>query len=211
MIFNSNLPVLRTLAELAGAIVVSAETVSDDRDAQLECFAQALQRATLVVACGGVSMGRFDHVREVLGTLAIRERFWRVAQKPGKPLYFGTGPDTLVFGLPGNPVSAFICFLEYVWPTLDRLQGLTPASPLPATLSAPFPRERDRWRFLPGEARVQDGRLVARPTGKRGSHMFTATLKANCILAASPGEGPLEAGAEISVRLLPWTVLPGEA
>ncbi len=58
---------------------------------------------------------------------------------------------------------------------------------------------------------MRDGRLVARPTGKRGSHMFTATLKANCILAASPGEGPLEAGAEISVRLLPWTVLPGEA
>ncbi len=211
MIYNSNLPVLRTLTELAGAIVVSAETVSDDREAQHECFAQALQRATLVVACGGVSMGRFDHVREVLGTLGIRERFWRVAQKPGKPLYFGTGPDALVFGLPGNPVSAFICFLEYVWPTLERLQGLAPTSPLPATLSAPFPRERDRWRFLPGEARVQDGRLVAQPAGKRGSHMFTATLKANCILAASPGEGPLEEGAEISVRLLPWTMLPGEA
>lgn len=211
MVYNSNLPVLRALAELAGATVVSAETVSDDRDAQLDRFAQTLERATVVVACGGVSMGRFDHVREVLGTLGIRERFWRVAQKPGKPLYFGTGPGTLVFGLPGNPVSAFICFLEYVWPALERLQGLAPTPQLPATLSAPYPRERDRWRFLLGEARVRDGRLVARPTGKRGSHMFTATLRANCILAAAPGEGPLEAGAEISVRLLPWTVLSGEA
>ncbi len=211
MIYNSNLPVLQTLTELAGAIAVSAETVTDDRDAQLDCFAQALERATVVVVCGGVSMGRFDHVREVLGTLGIRERFWRVAQKPGKPLYFGTGPDTLVFGLPGNPVSSFICFMEYVWPTLERLQGLTPTSQLRAMLSSPYPREQDRWRFLLGEARVQDGRLVARPTGKRGSHMFTATLEANCILAASPGNGPLEEGAEISVRLLPWTVLPGEA
>ena len=211
MIYNSNLPVLQTLTELAGAIVISAETVSDDREAQRDCFAQALERAGLVVACGGVSMGRFDHVREVLGTLAIRERFWRVAQKPGKPLYFGTGLDTLVFGLPGNPVSAFICFMEYVWPTLERLQGTAPTSRLPATLSAPFPCEWDRWRFLLGEARVRDGRLVARPTSKRGSHMFTATVEANCILAAPPGEGPLEAGAEISVRLLPWTVLSGEA
>ena len=156
-------------------------------------------------------MGRFDHVREVLRSQGIREQFWRVAQKPGKPLYFGTGPDTLVFGLPGNPVSAFICFMEFIWPTLERLQGLAPRPQLQGTLSAPYPREQKLWRFLLGEAWVQAGRLMVRPSGKRGSHMFTTTLKANCILAASPGEGPLEEGAEISVRLLPWTLLPGEA
>ncbi|MCH7529392.1 MAG: molybdopterin molybdotransferase MoeA [Candidatus Marinimicrobia bacterium] len=211
MIYNSNLPVLRTLAELAGATIISAETVPDDQQAQRDSVAQALEQAKLVVVSGGVSMGRFDHVREVLRSQGIRERFWRVAQKPGKPLYFGTGPDTLVFGLPGNPVSAFICFMEFIWPALERLQGLAPRPQLRGTLSAPYPRERKLWRFLLGEAWVQDGRLMVRPSGKRGSHMFTTTLKANCILSASPGEGPLEEGAEISVRLLPWTLLPGEA
>ncbi|MEE9466623.1 MAG: gephyrin-like molybdotransferase Glp, partial [Candidatus Neomarinimicrobiota bacterium] len=168
-IYNSNRPLLGALTDLAGAKLVHQESVPDDPTTLRVNFTAALQQASVVVTCGGVSMGRFDHVRDVLATMGVKQLFWQVAQKPGKPLYFGVGLDSLVFGLPGNPVSALIAFMEFVWPTLEALQGLAQPPRPRANLAAPFPRIPDRSRFLLGEAWVEDRRVMARPTRKRGS------------------------------------------
>ncbi len=204
-VYDSNLHVLSDLARRVGAEVVYSALLRDDRETLKSFLAKALKDCDVVVSSGGVSMGRFDFVRSILLDLGVQDRFWRVAQKPGKPLFFGTtAGDTLVFGLPGNPVSSFVGFMEYVWPTLEKFQGLRPVSKVKGILSAPFPRDEERHRFLFGRAALENGVLQVAPTTRLGSHMLTSALGACCILEAPPGEGALGVGEEVTVRLLPW-------
>lgn len=203
-IYNSNLPVLSDLAVRVGADIHFSGVIRDDASALREFLAEALDGADVVVASGGVSMGRYDLVRDVLLELGVEDRFWKVAQKPGKPMFFGVRGRTLVFGLPGNPVSSFICFMEYLWPTMKKLQGRAPAPKVLGVLSRRFRRSSKRHRFLFGRAGSEAGVLRVEPTTRLGSHMLTSALEANCILEAPPGDRDLEAGEPILIRLLPW-------
>ena len=158
----------------------------------------------MIISSGGVSMGKFDYVRDVLMELNVKEHFWKVAQKPGKPLFFGSRGKALIFGLPGNPVSAFIGFMEYVWPVLEIMSGQTRSSTLSAVLDESFPCEKEKTRYLFGNTWSENGQLICAPTKKVGSHMLTSSLEANCIIIAEPGNKPLIKGEQIRVRLLPW-------
>lgn len=206
-IYNSNLPVLARLVQLAGGDVALSRVIGDSKVALRTFLGEAFETCRVVVSSGGVSMGRFDFVRDVMLELGVDERFWKVAQKPGKPLFFGQSDSVLVFGLPGNPVSSLIVFMEYVWPILEQSQGLRPAAKLMATLAESFPVDGKKHRFLFGQVWLEDGRLVAAPTEKLGSHMFTSALGANAILEAPPGAEPLPPGRPITIRLLPWGVI----
>jgi molybdopterin molybdotransferase len=181
--------------------------VRDDRTLLEGAIRSALDASDLVAFSGGISMGRFDHVREVLLALGVEERVWKVAQRPGGPFFFGARGRQPVFGLPGNPVSSFVCFMEYAWPSIEAMSGLRPARPVGATLDAPFPRDAAKHRFLFGRARLDHGRLLATPSRKLGSHMLSSSLEANAILGSEPGEGAIPAGGEITLRLLPWATL----
>lgn len=203
-VYNSNLPVLTELSRQANASIVTQHWLPDDEKILTEFLHQALETCDVIITSGGISMGRFDFLRKSLATLGVTEHFWKVAQKPGKPLYFGSRGKTLVFSLPGNPVSAFIGFMIWIWPVLEKLQGKEPDPPVEATLAMPFPRDRTKHRFLFGEIFVDGGCLACRPTEKIGSHMLSASLKANGILMAEPGMGPLPAGEKIKAHLLPW-------
>ena len=161
----------------------------------------------MVISSGGVSMGRFDYVRDVLMELNVMEHFWRVAQKPGKPLFLGSRGKSLIFGLPGNPVSAFIGFMEYVWPVLEIMSGQSRSGKLSAVLDESFPREKEKTRYLFGNTWSENGQLICAPSKKVGSHMLTSSLKANCIIIAEPGDKPLTKGAQIRVHLLPWKTI----
>ena len=149
-------------------------------------------------------MGRFDYVREVFMALGVEEHFWRVAQKPGKPLFFGTGSSTLIFGLPGNPVSSYIGFMEWVWPVLESMMGQKRTHKVTGILKKPFPRERGKYRLLFGEAWIENGQLVCQPSDKIGSHMLSSSLSSNCILGTERGDGPLQPLERITVHILPW-------
>jgi molybdopterin molybdotransferase len=206
-IYNSNLPVLVDLVEKSGAKVVIQTWIRDDQTVLETSLRQALETADLILTTGGVSMGRFDYLRPVLERLGVREHFWKVAQKPGKPLYFGSRDSKLIFSLPGNPVSAFVGFMVWVWPVLAKWQGAPPLKVTTGRLKTPFKREKDKYRFLFGTARMEEGDLMCEPATKTGSHMLTAALDANCILEAEPGESPLTVGSEIRLQLLPWRSL----
>ncbi len=122
---NSNAYSVPALAERAGAEVAVSSPVPDD----LNATRAAIERAPVsdvVVVCGGVSVGEHDHVKRALAELGVERRFWGVALKPGKPTLFGTHDDTLVFGLPGNPVSAMVIFTLLVRPALVALAGGQP-------------------------------------------------------------------------------------
>ena len=204
-IYDSNLPVLTDLARRVGAIVHFSGIIRDDRGSLEAFLSDALADCDVVVASGGVSMGKFDLVRTTLIDLGVEARFWQVAQKPGKPLFFGQRGSTLVFGLPGNPVSSFISFMEYLWPTLKKMQGQQPVRKIHAVLAEPFPPDEQRHRFLFGTAGVDDaGMLHVIPTTRLGSHMLTSALGANCIVEAPPGGRLLDVGDEVRIHLLPW-------
>ena len=203
-IYNSNIYVLEDLARRAGAEVVLKSVIKDDKDSLKTFLADTFDRCDMVISSGGVSMGKFDYVRDVFMELGVKEHFWKVAQKPGKPLFFGSREKALIFGLPGNPVSAFIGFMEYVWPVLEIMSGQSGSSTLSAVLDESFPCEKEKTRYLFGNIWSENGQLICAPSKKVGSHMLTSSLKANCIIISEPGDKPLKKGSKIRVHLLPW-------
>ncbi len=204
-IYNSNLPLLEACIEASGAIVPKTRQLPDDRLAIWEALASAIDESDIVITAGGISTGEFDFMHEALGELGVEQRFWTVAQKPGKPLYFGaTASGKLVFSLPGNPVSALVCLLEYCLPALARMQGIKPARKFTAALDAPFPADRKRHRFLFGTTRIDDGALRCTLSPQTESHMLTALSSANCVVEAPPAAEPLPAGSPVTCSWLPW-------
>jgi molybdopterin molybdotransferase len=152
------------------------------------------------VTSGGVSVGEHDLVREVERELGVEESFWRVAIKPGKPLAFGTRGDTLVFGLPGNPVSALVGAELFVKPALRALQGI--ADPLPrfepGRVGADLRRNAERDEFVRARTRIDDDAVVLEPLRGQESHMIASASAADAIVHVPRGNGELMAGSVVS-------------
>jgi molybdopterin molybdotransferase len=203
-IHNSNATALAALARRAGAEVVTARAVADDRASTEAAFAAALAGADVVLASGGVSVGPHDHVKAALEALGVAEGFWRVALQPGGPLWFGTRGRQLVFGLPGNPVSSHVTFLLFARPALLALQGA--ANPLPvraeALLDAAMRRRATRERAIPVRLESHAGILHAVPTGTQGSHITSSLVGADALAFVPAGEGTLEASARVAIERL---------
>ena len=190
MIFDSNSPALAAAVQEAGAIAYRIGIVPDDPKALSDVIEDQLVRADVIVTSGGVSVGAYDVVKEVLGQMGTM-RFDRVAMQPGMPQGFGTiGPDrTPVFGLPGNPVSALVSFEVFVRPALRRLLGATPVerpridARTTAVLTSP-PGKQSFVRVL--LALGPDGYTVT-PVSGAGSHLLAGMARANG-LAVVPAE-----------------------
>jgi molybdopterin molybdotransferase len=197
-IHDSNAPMLHALATESGADATTRR-IPDDRAATEAGIAAALQEADLIVLSGGVSVGPHDHVKPALAANGVDEVFWRVALRPGRPTWFGVRrqDDTLVLGLPGNPVSAYVTFLLFARPALAVLQGADPASIIRAVpLAEPVRRHPDRDECL----RVMLSADGARPTGPQGSHILSSLLHADGLAVIPRGDGELPAGTSVSVH-----------
>ena len=203
-IHESNRLTLGLLAERAGAEVVVHPVVPDDAAATRAAVAAALDGDVLAVS-GGVSVGPHDHVKPALEACGVREVFWRVRLKPGKPLWFGRVDATLVFGLPGNPLSTVACFLLFVGPALRRLQGEAAAAPpyVPARLTVPARPADGRTTLLTARlVHGEDGLLEATPTEGQGSHLTGALAASDGFVAIPHAAGELPAGARVQALLL---------
>lgn len=200
-IYESNGIMLATALEAVGA-VVERLTAEDDEDAHRYALERAFG-ADVVVTSGGVSVGPHDLVRRVEAGLGVEEVFWGVAMRPGKPIAFGVRDRTLVFGLPGNPVSALVGCLLFVRPALLALQAHPdPAPPFrPGRLGAEVRRRPDRDDFVRARTTWNDDGAILEPTGGQESHMIVRTTAADAILHIPRGEGVLASGAP--VRFLP--------
>jgi len=199
-IHNSNAVMLAALAQRAGALVVAARTVRDDRATTEAALADALAGADVVVLSGGVSVGPHDHVKPALAALGVEERFWRVDLQPGKPTWFGTRGRQLVFGLPGNPVSSFVTFVLFARPALRMLQGAPGVPPgESATLTEDVSRRR-RTQAVRVRLASPDGVLTATPTGPPGSHVTTSLAVADALAFVDGGEGVAAAGTVVPVE-----------
>jgi molybdopterin molybdotransferase len=224
-IYNSNAYSVGALAVQSGAELIGlaaggresfretgqlAATVADDAKATRTAIAAALEQADVLVLCGGVSVGEHDHVRRALAELGVEEHFWGVALKPGKPTLFGTRGQTLVFGLPGNPVSALVTFCLFVAPAVRALSGAAePRRRTVATLRSACEKAPGRTHAVRCSLHLGERGWEAEPTGAQGSHVLTSMLGADALAILPPdGASVVPAGTRVEVELLPGAV-PG--
>lgn len=202
-IVNSNAYTLAAAVEEAGAIPRILGIVRDTPEATRQAFTDAFT-ADVVVSTGGVSMGTFDLVRQTLAELGSVERFWKVAQRPGKPLSFGVRDGTPVFGLPGNPVSSLVCFYLYVRPALRAMQGLVHLHlPVVAATAAESVRTAEGLtEFVRCILDGEPGAYRARITGSQGSHVLRSLSLGDALLIAPPETRTIEPGSAVRVMLL---------
>lgn len=187
---DSNAPMLKSAIREAGGALVDCLHVEDDLEATVAMMEQALARESDIILCsGGVSVGRHDHVKDAAERVGFYQLFWKIRQKPGKPLYVARRGGTLLFGLPGNPVSAFMCFQNFVMPSLAALQGV---SLLKKTISAVCQSEvvnkGNRTDYLRVDiTNTPNAVPTFRLIDRQGSHMLTSIVEADGYIAVDPG------------------------
>lgn len=198
-IYEANGVLLAAQLATAGAEVERLEPVADDEAAHRAALQAGLE-ADVLVSSGGVSVGPHDLVRSVGGELGVEEVLWGVAVKPGKPLSFGVRGRTLVFGLPGNPVSCLVCFELFVRPAVLALQGL--AEPLPrfepGRLAKGVRRNQARTELVRARSRIVDGKVELEAVTGQESHMIARAAGADTLILVPAGNEELAAGSPIS-------------
>jgi len=197
-IYEANTVLLAAQLESAGADVRVWPPVADDEHATEAALRQVLD-ADVVLTSGGVSMGEHDLVRPALRALGVDEVFWRVAVRPGKPVSFGTRGRTLVFGLPGNPVSSLVGFELFVRPAVLALQGAR--DPLPSFAAGLLGEARrrlpERDDLARARVRLDGDTVVLDLLSGQESHMIARSAAANALVLIERGEGELPAGSPV--------------
>jgi molybdopterin molybdotransferase len=185
--------------EASGARVERIVPAADTREAHRAALEQALNH-NVVVSSGGVSVGAHDLVRGVGRELGVSEIFWRIALRPGKPLAFGVRESTLVFGLPGNPVSSLVCCELFVRPALRALQGAANVRPewRAGSLSSAVERNAQRDHLIRVRLSVSGGAVALAPLLAQESHQIAVTAQADALAWIPCGAGQLRAGAEVA-------------
>ena len=182
----------------------------DNADALYQTMQIILRRHDIVITSGGVSVGDYDHVRGVLKRLRVHERFWRIAIKPGKPVYFGTRGMRMVFGLPGNPVSALLAMYLFVRPSLALCSGAPVPQPwrqrvrLGCDISKKPGRDEFLRMRLTGES---DDAPVALPLSGQGSHMLGGLAAADAFLRCPAEADFIAKGSMVDVERIRWSML----
>ena len=197
---NSNAAALCAQILAVGALPRPLEIAPDRYGPLRDLMVKGLE-ADLLVITGGVSMGKYDIVEQVLADLGAKFYFTGVAIRPGKPLVFGSIEGRFFFGLPGNPISTFVTFEMFVRPALDSLSG-APSSPLiflRARLSSPLELDGGSTSFLPAQVDVRESEPVVELIAWRGSGDLVGLASANCLLVAHPDQTHLPSGTWVDV------------
>ena len=199
-IYDSNSVLLSALVRQSGAGVAFAARCADNEEALKASISEGARHEVLVLT-GGVSVGEHDFVQSVIRSLGGTIDIWRVAVKPGKPFLFGRIGDCAVFGLPGNPVSAFVTFFKFVRPAILKMMGANDAEQeLPrvqARLSQDLGNDGDRAHYIRG--RYDNGAFV--PVGRQESHALFGLSRSNAMARLAPGA---QWAAEAMVEVELW-------
>jgi molybdopterin molybdotransferase len=202
-IVNSNAYTLAAAVEESGGAPLVLGIIRDRPEEIRAAFTEAC-RSDVVLSTGGVSVGSFDYVRRILFELGYEERFWKVAQKPGKPLTFGFCGQTPVFGLPGNPVSSLVCFYVYVVPALRTMSGWEKVF-LPnveATLADEIAKANGMTEFIRCALEGAPERYSARSTGTQSSGVLKSLALGDGLIVGPADQAVLRRGERLRVLLL---------
>lgn len=188
---DANGPLLAAHLAQWGIPLLRVEAVADTPAAVQAAMARAFDDAELVLTTGGVSVGDHDYIPRVAEALGAERLVWRVAQKPGMPLYVARRDGRLLFGLPGNPASVLVNLVVYVRAALDAMQGLAPAArwqPAPPTATAPRDPHKTLWRRVRRRP-DSEGRTSLQALGGQASHMLGNLAEADALLRLEPAAG----------------------
>ena len=208
-IYDTNGPGLVAQVLEVGGIVLRTEVAKDNDDSLKQSLNTSLD-ADVIVISGGVSVGKYDLVKQVLERMGLQQCFWRVRQRPGGPMLFGLLGKRLVFGLPGNPVSSAICFQQYVRPALMALMGATALHPpqITARLGSSIKKKAGLSHFMRGKTKQEeDGQMVVYTTGLQASNLYSSLQHANCLIHLNQDDEDLLEGEQVAITLLPWGII----
>ena len=172
----------------------------DNRESLTEAIKRGTKNQVLIIS-GGVSVGEHDLVREALRQFEAEIEIWRVSIKPGKPFLFGNIDRCLVFGLPGNPVSAFVTFLQFVRPAILKMMGAADLDlpKVPASLTVDLTNDSERPHYIRG--RLENRRFA--PVGRQESHALFGLSQSNALLRVGVGES-LKTDQIVDVQIWDW-------
>ena len=171
-----------------------------------EKLKKGLKVCDLLIVTGGVSVGDYDYVKKALENIAVEAIIWRVAQRPGGPMFFGKKGEILIFGLPGNPTSSLVCFYEYVRPALLKMLAKEKVFLLEmeAALLEDITKKPDgKTHFLRGYLEKQGNAFYVKSTGSQGSHILKSFAISNCFIIVPSNITHLSSGSRVRVHLLP--------
>ena len=203
-IVSSNAHALAALVRAGGGEALVLPIAPDDRDA-IAAAAGAAHGCDMLVTTGGASVGDHDLVQRALGAEGFALDFWKIAMRPGKPLIWGMLGRTPVLGLPGNPVSALVCAVQFLLPSLAVMQGLPVAPPATVRLraGAALPANDHRFDHLRASLGTDlEGRRTAAPFATQDSSMLATLARAEALILRAPYAPALAAGAEVEAILL---------
>lgn len=196
-VYDCNTPMVAAWLVRRG-IDARVARLPDDKSATEAGVKEALDESDLVITTGGVSVGEKDFVIGAARAAGVTDRFWKVAQKPGKPLYFGTREDCVFIGLPGNPAAVFIGLTVHVSRVLACLAGAAPPAPQRALTSEAMKRSPDRTIWHRCQTRTDDqGQTTIAPLSGQASHMLGNLSECTALARVRPGTGPLGPGSPV--------------
>lgn len=200
-IFESNSYALNAAIQSLGNQSTVSIQVADDAGKTRSALQKALKSADLVLVTGGISVGDYDFVGTALSDLGVKNIFYKIRQKPGKPLFFGKLDQTIVFGLPGNPAAVLSCFYEYVYPALKKMEG----NPMPMLKTAYLPLSED-FKKKPGLSLFLKGKIshnAVSPLKGQESYILSSFSEADCLIYIPEERGNIQKGEPVEIHLLP--------
>ena len=203
-IVDTNSPVIAALVRRAGGLPTQIGRAADSLESLTALIARGLEFDVLITLAGA-SVGEKDFTQAALTGLGVQIDFWKVAMKPGKPLVFGRRGQTLVFGLPGNPVSAMVTFELFVRPALRALQNLEPVQAhLPARVGAAIEKQPGLRLFVRATWEVRGTELWATPLASQSSGALSSASGATCLIEVPEASGKLEIGSHCKMLPVSW-------
>lgn len=206
---NTNQVYLEALFELLRIKPVYTNRIPDSLTMTREILTEASEMADILILSGGVSVGPHDHVKDAAESLGYNRQFWKVAQKPGKPLYFASRKENLLFGLPGNPVSTLISTLVYIYPVLNYLQGnpLRELYCIESHLNKEYKRKktnRAQYLLVKVMGKSKEG-FIVEPAGHQHSHMMSGVTAGDGFLVVPQHTKEMSPEMKQIVYLFPWS------
>lgn len=199
-VYESNSFQLRAALQKAGIKNIGVLYAQDDPAELTKSLQYALATSQVVLLTGGVSVGDYDYVPQAAASCGIEQKFHKIKQKPGKPLFFGTKGRKAIFGLPGNPSSSLTCFYEYVLPALEKMMHLPPAvSEITAVSTHDYQKPQGLTHFL--KAHCAEGKVT--PLHAQESYRLHSFAQANCFIVLREDSVGCFAGDTVQVHLLP--------
>jgi len=201
---NSNAYVLQALVQQSGGECVNLGIAHDERTQLREKITDGL-KADVLITSGGVSVGKYDFVVDVLKEIGVEIKFWKVNIKPGMPLLFGVMKNRYVFGLPGNPVSTMVTFLKFVKPALLKLMGhqtVEASLTVHARLQHEITKSDGKRHFVRGILESRNGALTVRSSGSQVSNVLSSLTMANCLIILPEDRNHFNEGEEVEIELL---------